>query len=114
MNTLFGAAAAVLLGTALVAQTAQAQPQTLAPPLSGIIIAETPGASQPAYPYPYPPPPAYVAPPPVAYSYPPPPAAQPPSLPETGYGSSMAPGYRPMQPPALDFGNAQPSEENYR
>jgi hypothetical protein len=94
MKTLFGAAAAFLVGAALW-QTAQAQ---VAPPSSRAIISDVPGATNP----PSPPP------------YPPPEQARPPAPPEIGYGASSPRGYRPTTPQTLDFGNSQPSEENYR
>jgi hypothetical protein len=121
MKTLLGAG--LLVGLALCGQTAHAQ-QTLTsvppPPSSLQIISEVPGALSPQQPvYPYPPAvaapqqPVYPYPPAVAYGNPPPPVAPPPSA-GVGYGSSMAPGYRPMTPQTPDYGTAQPGEENYR
>ena len=107
MKTPLAFAAATVLVAAIGCQPARAQntqpDQVLAPPSSAQILSDTIGAQNP---YPYQPPP-----PPVAYGYPPPPPAPPPAV---GYGSSLPPGYRPTQPQNLNFGNAQPSEENYR
>jgi hypothetical protein len=85
-------AAALLLGSAFCASAAMAQPAVITPPASSLyIIQEQPPEALPN-PYPVPPPP------PTAYGYTPPPVYQQPGQTE-GYGSSMAPGYRPLPPP---------------